>query len=168
MSFKAKAIGRDALLRKLQEVAPEAEKRLAEAKLAAAKEAASEIAARAPVRKTGNGGTYKASIQGARQADNPDILSFGHKQSQDPDAVGVYASFIWRFLEFGTKASPGWGPRRDRRYKKRTVMTVGRGAHWATPAMPHIFDTWRNVKPKIKRKMNKALYDAAREIMRGK
>lgn len=164
MAFKAKAIGREALLAKLREVAPIVEEKVAAKKLEIAKEAAAVIAVNAPHRT----GAYADSIRGGRQKDNPNIESFGHKKSKDPEAVGVYGSFIWRFLEFGTKASPGWGPRPDRRFKKRTVMTVGRGPHPATPAQPHVFPTWRSMKPNAKRELNKTLYDAAREALKGK
>jgi hypothetical protein len=144
MALKTTIKGREALNRRLRAFVPEAEK------------AAELIENAAPLGETGD---YRASIVGDYQANNPSIAPVGGKRSSDPDATGVYASFIWRFLEFGTKphslarnASRARGLRQDEG-----------GMHPGTPAQPHIFPTWRSYRPKALRKVRDAINRAIRE-----
>ncbi len=160
MALRAKMMGREALMRRLNELAPSAEKYAADAKLEVVKEAAIRISAAAPH----DTGDYMNSIKGERQADNPNHAPVVGRQSKDPHATAVYAPFIWRFLEFGTKASPGQAPHRDRRYKDRVVMTQGKRSHAATPAIPHVFPVWRDFKPKARRMVNAAINRAVKEV----
>lgn len=160
MAINAKMLGREAVMRKLQQLVPEAEKQLAEAQIEAAVDLANAIRARAP-KKTGN---YRESIKGGRLEDNPGEPLKGIRQTKDKNATGVFANFRWRFLEFGTKAHLAEAPRRDRRYKKRLVMTKGKRAHAATRAIPHIFPTYRGMKNKIRRKMANAVNRAVRKV----
>lgn len=160
MALKAKMMGRAALMRRLNELAPMAEEYAAEAKLEVVKEAANLISAAAPF----DTGDYMSKIKGERQADNPNHAPVVGQKSKDPDATAVYAPFIWRFLEFGTKASAGESPRPDRRYKSGKIMTAGKRAHAATPAIPHVFPTWNEFKPRAKRTINAAINRAVREV----
>lgn len=147
MAFKAKMMGREALMRRLNELAPNADRYAAEAKLEVVKEAANLISADAPY----DTGDYMTEIKGERQADNPNHAPVVGRKSKDPDATAVYAPFIWRFLEFGTKAHNNKG---------RFAGTM----HPGTPAQPHVFPTWNNFKPQAKRRINAAINRAVREV----
>lgn len=158
--LKARVEGREALMRRLYDLVPQAEEYAAEAKLEVVKEAANLISAAAPHR-TGN---YMENIQGERQDANPDIAPIVGSKSKDPDATAVYAPFIWRFLEFGTKASFAEAPRADKRYKDKSRMTVGKRAHAATPAIPHVFPEWNRYRPTAKKIVNAAINRAVKEV----
>ena len=142
--FKAKVEGRDKVMARLRKLVPNAERELAEAQLDSAKQLATAIAARAPVRT----GRYRASISGGRLA--------GHKgkdvrlgllgETKDPNATGIFAHFIWRFLEYGTKGG-GFG---------------GKGIS----RQPHIFPTYRAMRKKIRRNMANAVNRAVRRSRR--
>lgn len=148
MAFKTKVLGRDALSRKLNSLVPAAEAATAKAKIEVAQEAARLIEAKAP-RKSGD---YRRSIKGERQADNPTKQPIGGVQSKDPDATAVYAEYIWRFLEFGTKPHLNKGQ-------------FAGTQHPGTTAQPHVFPTWRAFRPKALRKVRNALNKAVREAM---
>lgn len=147
MAFKAQVMGRESLMRRLNELVPNAEEYLAEAKLEAVKEAANLISAAAPH----DTGDYMSEIRGERQADNPNHAPVVGAKSKDKNAAAVYAPFIWRFLEFGTKAHINKG---------RFAGTQ----HPGTPAKPHVFTTWREFKPAAKKKLSAALNRAVREV----
>lgn len=123
-----------------------AEEYAADAKLEVVKEAANLISAAAPF----DTGDYMSEIKGERQADNPNHAPVVGRKSKDPDATAVYAPFIWRFLEFGTKAH----------------LNKGRFAgtqHPGTLAQPHVFPTWNAYRPTAKKKVNAAINRAVRE-----
>lgn len=149
MALKAKVSGRQALMRRLNELAPNAEKYAAEAKLDVVKEAANLISADAPH----DTGEYMYNIKGERQADNPQLAPLIGRTSKDPDATAIYAPWIWRFLEFGTKAHINKGKFAGSR-------------HPGTPAQPHIFPTWNAFKPTAKKRISAAINRAVREVMR--
>lgn len=166
MAFKAKMMGREALTRRLNELVPNAEEYAAAAKLEVAKEAANLISAAAPYRS----GNYMENIKGERQADNPNHAPVVGQQSKDPHATAVYAPFIWRFLEFGTKARIAEAARPDRRYRRQTkvVMVAAKNAHPGTPAIPHVFPTWNQFRATAKRRVNAAINRSVREVMGSK
>lgn len=96
--IKAKVLGREALTKKLNQVAPLANKYAAEAKLQIAEDAAEAISDKAPIGKGKVYGDYAASIQGARISDRPNAKAMvGTSASKDPDATGVFAAWIWHF-----------------------------------------------------------------------
>ncbi len=164
MAMKAKIQGREALTHKLDQMAPMANKYAAEEKLAIAKDAASRIAASAP-RRTGE---YAASIQGDFQRNRSDHSRIGggeYRATKDRDATGVFAEFIWRFLEHGTKAHTAEEPRQDRRYKKRVVLTKAKRGHHATKPYPHIFANWRAMRDESKKRIHTAIMRGIREAM---
>ncbi|MGO1163077.1 HK97 gp10 family phage protein [Brucella pseudogrignonensis] len=162
MVLRAKLLGRVELTNKIRKIAPKAIEKMDEVKLQVAEEAAAAIKARAP-RLSGD---YAESIRAGLQSDNPDKIVFGAKKSKDPTAVGVYANFIWRFIEFGTKASGAQAPRADRRYKSGKVMTKGSQAHGATPAQPHIFPVWRGMRKKAMSRIRNAMNKGIREALK--
>lgn len=149
MAIKAKMLGREALNRKLRQLAPEVEKAAEIIKLQIAKDVAGEITNRAPVGATHQ---YMASISGGYQRNNPGKTSLSSQPSKDPDATGIYANYIWRFLEFGTRPHINSG------------MFAG-SQHPGTAPQPHIFPTWRAMKPKAKKKLNAAINKAVRKAM---
>lgn len=164
MGINYKMQGRAELTRRLERLVPGVTEAAAKAKLEVAQEAAAKIAARAP-RRTGK---YAASIKGERQADNPNVKPVvGHRASEDPDATGIYADFIWRFLEFGTKPHStlrGGGSNAG----KRRAASSGTGLHQGSRKFPHIYPTWRSMKPKAKRKIANAINKYIREDIRKK
>lgn len=164
MALKAKIQGRAALMRRLNELAPNAQKYSAEAKLEVAKEAADLISAAAPF----DTGDYMYNVKGERQADNPHLAPVVGKTSKDPDATAVYAPWIWRFLEFGTKAHT------IKAKNKPTLKFAGADggvvskaqvSHPGTAAQPHVFPTWNEFKPRAKKRISAAINRAVREVM---
>lgn len=137
MAIKAKMLGREKVTRLLNQIVPEAEKELAKAQLEGAQSVANKIKPRAPGPRTG---AYQASIQAARLADRPKERALGggasNSNTKDPNATGVFADFIWRFLEFGT------------------VKMVKR---------PHIFPTWRQERKRVRRNMAAAVRKAVKK-----
>lgn len=137
MAIKAKFLSRDKTMRLLNQVVPEAEKELAKAQIEAARDVAAKIKPRAPGPRTG---AYQASIQADRLANRPSERAVGggasNGNTKDPNATGVFADYIWRFLEFGTVKMP-----------KR----------------PHIYPTYRQERPKIRRKMAAAVRKAVKK-----
>lgn len=152
MAFKAKLIGRAELTRRLRDIVPEAITAAEAAKLEVVQDAAIKIAARAPRSATAGSGDYARSIQGGYQRDNPTKKSFSGQDSKDPDATGVYGDYIWRFLEFGTRGHTNKG------------QFAGTW-HPGTAAQPHILNTWRELKPKAKRKISLAINRAVKKAM---
>lgn len=134
MSIKGTFEGRAALYARLRKVAPLAEGELAKAQLEGAQELASRIKGRAPVRT----GKYRSSIQGDKLSNRPGKnVAVGLKgQTKDPNATGVFAEYIYRFLEFGTVKMP---------------------------AQPHIFPTYRAYRKRLRRKMATAVNKAIRK-----
>jgi HK97 gp10 family phage protein len=140
VKVKAKFIGREALHARLRQLVPDAEKELAQAQLDVAVELANRIKPRAPGPRTGQ---YQASIQGDRLANRPGKRAVGKGlkgQTKDPNATGVFAEYIWRFLEWGT-----------------VKMS----------AKPHIFPTYRAYRKKLRRKMANAVNKAVRKAKKG-
>ncbi len=161
MAYKAKMMGRDAVMRKLNTLVPEAERELAQAQMEAAQELAAAIKARAP-RRTGH---YADSIKaGPLYGRNDNEKPIGLQLTKDKNAWGIFAWFTWRFLEFGTKAHAARAPRRNRNYRRTYVLTRAYRAHAATRAFPHIFPTYRAMRKKIRRRMAMAVNKAVRKV----
>lgn len=160
MVIKAKMLGREALMRKLNQLVPEAEKQLAEAQIDIAKEAASRIAARAPV----DSGEYKSSIEGARLADRPQKASLFGTTTKDKNATGVFAAWYWRFIEFGTSAHTIMAKNAPALHLRGDVF-VDEVNHPGAKAQPHIFPAWRSYQKTARRKMANAVNKAVRKAM---
>ncbi len=162
--IKAKVLGREALTKKLNQVAPLANKYAAEAKLQIATEAADKISDRAPISNSATAGDYAASIQGGKTSDRPSAKALvGASASKDPDATGVFAAWIWHFLEFGTRphnVAKGGGTVAGRKQRDGARM------HPGTRAQPHVFPTWRSMKAKAKKKISDAISRGVREAMK--
>ncbi|NEI48651.1 HK97 gp10 family phage protein [Rhizobium leguminosarum] len=161
MAITAELKGRDALMRRLNQLAPNVEKYAAQAKLEAAEEAAELMRERAP---TGATLEYRESFSGELLANNPNKQQVGLSQTKDPSAAGVYASYIFRFLEFGTaphSTVKGGGTVLG----KKNAAASGKGMHPGTAALPHIFPTWRAYKRKASAKIRAAVNKAVREAM---
>lgn len=164
MGINYKMQGRAELTRRLERLVPGVTEAAAKAKLEVAQEAAAKIAAAAPG--TGN---YKSRIKGERQADNPNkggtVKTRGHRESEDPDATGVYAPFFWRFLEFGTAPhSTALGGGTVLGKKKADPGKL----HPGSRKFPHVYPTWRSMKPKAKRRIANAINKYIREDLRKK
>lgn len=161
MAVMAELKGRDALMRRLNQLAPNVEKYAAQAKLEVAEEAAEMMRERAP---TGATLEYRESFSGELLANNPNKQQVGLSQTKDPSAAGVFAEYIWRFLEFGTaphSTVKGGGTVLG----KKNAGASGKGMHPGTAAQPHIFPTWRAYKKKASAKIRAAVNKAVREAM---
>jgi len=164
MAFKAKVLGREALMRKLERITPGVTEAAAEAKLEVVKDAANIISADAPH----DTGGYMESIQGDFQKNRPGIVPVGGKQSKDPDAAAIYADFRWRWLEWGTAPHKIAG-----RNGKNLVFLGADGSLVSTPSVqhpgsrahPHVFSNWSRIKPQAKRKIAKAVNDAVKRSL---
>lgn len=121
----------------LSQVAPGIQQRLADVQMDIGNDLATAIQQRAPVRT----GKYRASIHAELLDANPEDKRyiFGAR-TNDPNAVGVYGLYIWRFLEFGTKTG--------------------------TPAQPHIMPTYRMKKRQMRRRMANVVNRAVRKSLR--
>lgn len=161
MALKTKIIGREALSKRLNEIAPNVEKYAAAEKLKIAEEVAERISTRAPIGATIE---YMHSFEGARLADNPDKRPVGTNPTKDPSAAGVFASFLWRWLEFGTaphNTAPGGGSVLG----QATHNEGGGTQHPGTAAQPHIFPSWREMRAKAKKRIQAAVNKGVREAM---
>lgn len=147
MAFKSKMVGHDAVMRRLREIAPEAEKEVAVAQIEAAEELAGAIEDRAPIGQGPDAGDYRASIRGGRIADNPGADVFGQRKTKDPNATGVFANFKWRWIEFGTRE----------RFRKNGASSG------VMPRQPHIYPTFREHRKAIRRKVARAVNRALRK-----
>jgi HK97 gp10 family phage protein len=135
MAYKAKFQGREAVMRRLNQMVPDAERELAAVQMEVAEEAASRIGARARSL-IGGTGDYHRSIEADRIANRPKNELIGITETKDKNATGVFAKWTWRFLEFGT-------------------------VHMAR--RPHIFPTWRAFRKTARRKMASAVNKAVRK-----
>lgn len=156
--------GREALTRKLRQIVPEAETEYARAIETGAKELASAIQARAP-RDTGD---YGASINAAKLAGrNTGQKPIGVQATKDPNAWGIFADFIWRFIEYGTKAHII-----KAKNAKRLVFSLDDGTTVGTPqvrhpgqaAQPHIFPTYRAMRKRIRSRVTRAINKAVKKV----
>jgi hypothetical protein len=162
MAITAELKGREALMRRLSQLAPNAEKYAADAKFQIAEDVAEKISEVAP---TGATLEYRESIRGDFIKNNPNQKQVGITQSKDPNAAGIYAAWIWHFLEFGTaphSTVKGGGTVAG---KKAAASSGGSGIHPGTPAQPHIFYVWRSYKATAKKKIQAAVNKAVREAM---
>lgn len=162
MVIKAQVLGREALMRRLNTIAPNINKYTAQEKKAAGDELADAIRLRAPAGETLD---YMESIQADLITDRPAQEQVGIRASKDPSAVGLFAKFIWRFLEFGTRphnVARGGGTALGKKQMKATGAIM----HPGSVAKPHIFPIYRAMKPKIKRRIQNAVNRAIRDAKR--
>jgi len=148
MAIRAKFMGREKLAKRVRELVPDIDQEAAKAQLEAAEELAEAIEQRAPIGETGD---YRSSIRGGKLSDNPGAAVFGLRQTKDKNATGIFASFLWRWLEYGTA--------------QRTVKSTGKSSGKMT-AQPHIFPTYRQHQKRIRRKVANAINRAVRRAQK--
>lgn len=150
---------RAAVLKRLREIVPEAEDAAAKAQETSAKELAEAIKARAPR----YSGEYVNSIQAVKLAGrNDDRKPIGIQPTKDPNAWGIVALYIWRFIEFGTRPHSIRAKKRallSFRVGERLVRT-GQVNHPGMAPRPHIFPTYRAMKKRIRRRIAGAINKA--------
>lgn len=159
--LSAKIIGREALERRLARIAPNVEKYAGAAKMKAGEDLAGAIRLRAP---TGETLEYMESIEADEIANRRHQERVGKVLTRDKTAVGIFAKFIWRFLEFGTAphnvakgggTAVGWAQHR-----------AGGGIqHPGTQAQPHVFPTYRAMRRRIRNQIRSAVNKGIREAM---
>nr|WP_321457190.1 HK97 gp10 family phage protein [uncultured Cohaesibacter sp.] len=141
---KTKWIGKEKAFRQLRRIAPEVEKQLGPGLEKSADELANLARSYAP-KKTGN---YAKTIE-AKQVED-------HKQTP---SWGLFADFIWRFIEFGTK--PGrYGARTSSGGRDRKVYRT----HPGTPARPHLWPAYRVLKRRIKSRTSRTINKAVKTV----
>lgn len=162
---KAKFLGREALTKKLQKLVPEAEKEYAVAIEKGARELANAIRAAAPV----DSGEYRDSIEAMRASDRKRLSQVGLTQTKDPHAWGVYASYIWRFIEFGTRAHVIRPRKLDflSWFRGGKLVTVKEVHHPGQAAQPHVFPTYRAMRKRIRSRVARAVNKAVRKVAAG-
>jgi hypothetical protein len=152
MAFTVKWENRESVMKRLNAIAPIVQVEMAKAQLDIAETLAEKMRKRAPVglskwRKPGRRpGRYRRSING-RVLDADDkgkaAVPVGmNSGTTDPYATGIYAEFIWHWIEFGVRGSPARPHifptyRAERKYFKRKLQAVLRkGLRKATTAPP--------------------------------
>lgn len=164
MALKATITGKDALFRRLAQVAPNVEKYAAEAKRKGGDELAEAIRQRAP---TGATLEYMESIEADELANRPHQERVSKAAAKDPTAVGLFAEYIYRFLEFGTaphSTVSGSGTKGGAKAKASEIASTQ--MHPGTRAQPHIFPTYRAMRPKILKRIRAAVNKGVREAMK--
>ncbi|MFT4162476.1 HK97 gp10 family phage protein [Shinella sp.] len=167
MALQAKIVGREALSRRLAQLAPNVEKYAADAKYEIAQEAAERMRDAAP-----RGATleYAESIDGDFLRNRPGAHALtGANGTKDPSAAGIFAMFIWRFLEFGTSGHP-IKPKLAKMLaftgKDGEQVFVKGVKHPGSRAHPHLFPIWRAFRPQARRKLLAAVNRGVREAMK--
>lgn len=161
MALKAKIIGREKLMARLNKLAPNVETEVAVVKLQVMKDVASAISANAP---TGATLEYMESIEADYIRNRAHQELTGIQETKDPSAAAIFAPFYWRFLEFGTaphSTAKGGGTVAGR----KLAATRTTGMHPGTTAQPHIFHVWRAMKKKAKQRINRAVNKAVKLAM---
>lgn len=152
MAIRMRLVGRERLMRRLKLFVGDLEEELRGVKLESMQEIAAKMASRAPV----DTGAYRDSIEAGFVRDNPQAkIGPGKRRSKDPDEVGIYGEFIWRFLEFGTEEYTAGG-----QFAGATVP--------AKKAQPHIMPTWRANRDGAKKKVRKVINRLVRESNAGR
>ena len=162
MALKATITGKDEFFRRLTQVAPNVEKYAAEAKRKGGDELAEAIRHRAP---TGATLEYMESIEADELANRPNQERVSKAAAKDPTAVGLFAEYIWRWLEWGTaphNTAKGGGTVLG----QATNLEGGGTQHPGTRAQPHIFPTYRAMRPKILKRIRAAVNKGVREAMK--
>ncbi|WP_085043858.1 HK97-gp10 family putative phage morphogenesis protein [Ensifer aridi] len=165
MKVTSKILGREKLMRLLRDVVPEAEKELAKEQLDAAKSLAGKIRNRAP-----GSGRYRGSIEGDKLSNRTKERAIGRglkSETKDPNATGVFADWRWRFIEFGTRQhviEPKTGEYLVIRGADGRVTYTKQVNHPGATKHPHIFPTYRQERPKIRRKMAAAVRKAIKKV----
>ena len=146
--------GKEKAFRQLKRVTPAVEHELQDSLQTGASEVA-DLAKRYAPKKTGD---YAESITA--------------KQVEDESGLpvwGVFASWIWRFIEFGTSAGryrSRVGSRRSDVQQHKTAGRYSYRTHPGNPASPHLWPAYRVVKRRIKsritRKLNKSIKQAVK------
>lgn len=160
--IKGELQGRQKLMERLNKLAPNIEKYAAEAKLEAGSELAEAVQVLAPL---GDTLDYADSIKADFVKNRPAQEQVGIRASKDEHAVGLFAKFIWQFLEFGTRphnVAKGGGTVAG----QKQVGSTGAKMHPGSRAFPHIFPTYRALKPKIRKRIRVAVNRAIREFKR--
>jgi hypothetical protein len=160
--FKAELRGREKLMARLNQLAPNVEKYTADAKKVAGDELAEGVRNSAP---TGETLDYMESIQADFLKDRPAQEQIGIGATKDPHAVGLFAKFIWRFLEFGTRphnVAKGGGTVAGQKLNDGNAVHM----HPGSRPYPHVFTTYRAMKPKIRKRIRAAVNKAIREAKR--
>lgn len=150
---------RAAVTKRLRELVPAAEAQIAKAQEDSAKELAEAIRSRAPAKS----GRYRESIQaGLIAGRNDGKKPIGIQETKDPNAWGIFADFLWRFIEFGTRPhtiSAKNKPALVFNVDGRRVVTQSVN-HPGTTKNPHIFPTYRQYRKRIRRRVLAAIRKA--------
>lgn len=146
MAVSARFVSRDKVMEHLRLIAPNAETEIAKMQVKVGKDMAGAMKQKAPIgdpkyrRRGRKPGTYRDSINAAKLSEKSGKLVGSIQQTKDPNAVGIFAEWIWHFIEFGTV--------RSRR-------------------QPHIFPTYRAERKNMKRRLARAMRNAIKKAVAG-
>ena len=144
--LKSKFTGQQRAFKQLRRVAPEVTEELDKSLQKSAEEVAGLAHDLAPKAS----GEYADSIQAKPIEDKAGVPRWG-----------VFADWIWRFIEFGTSA----GKRGERVHQNGRSRKVGR-THPGTPARPHIWPAYRAVKKRIKGRTTRSINKAVKRAVK--
>jgi HK97 gp10 family phage protein len=159
MPIKARIQGRDIVMRRLNGLAPKATVAAATAIEVGVKELAETIKSRSPVAS----GEYRNSIIAAKLSGRNDSRKpIGITATKDPNAWGIFADFLWRFLEFGTRPHTIKAKNTSDLvfFSKGNKIVTPQVAHPGTSPQPHIFNTYREMRKRIRRRIATAINKA--------
>lgn len=164
--MRAKFVGREVLTEKLRKLVPNAEKEYAQAIETSAKELANSIRSRAPR----DSGEYVASINADKLSNRTGKSQVGIQQTKDQNAWGIYANYIWRFIEYGTKSHIIKAKNAKRLFWRTDAgnsATAAQVSHPGQAAQPHIFPTYRAMRKRIRSRVARSINKAVRAVAAG-
>lgn len=180
MVAKVRAVwlNRKDVLEKLAMVDPNIEVAIAGMQMKVARDLAEKIKKHAPVGRPENRrpgrtpGTYRDSIHAARLADHPGKKLFAGsgniQMTKDPNATGIFAEWIWHFLEFGTNPHAiraRSAPLLIFRGSDGQLRAAAEVSHPGSPRQPHIFPVYRAEKKNMRRRIARAMRTAIKRAM---
>lgn len=144
--FRSKLTGKQKVFSQLKRIAPEVDRDLDKALNKNVDELAIASKSYAPK----NTGDYAKSLRGGKIKEKAGI-----------PAYGLFASYVWRFIEFGTQAAQvgsrilGGSSRSGDRKSNRT--------HPGTPARPHIFPAFRSLRKRMVGRVTRTINKSVRQ-----
>jgi hypothetical protein len=176
--FRTTWVNRQELLAKLDLIDPNIQIAIAGMQMKVARDLAEKIKKHAPVgrpenRRPGRApGTYRDSIHAARLADHPGKKLFAGSGSiqmtKDPNATGIFAEWIWHFLEFGTNPHAiraRSAPLLVFRGSDGQLRSATEVSHPGSPRQPHIFPVYRAERKNMRRRIARAMRVAIKRAM---
>lgn len=165
MGIRAKWIGRERAQKALDLIDPNINAVAYGMLFKAGKELAEQIKKYAPVEQ----GDYRDSIHADRMENRPDAITAREaRQGKNPNNVGIFAAWYWRWLEFGAR------PHKIKAKNVQYMTFEGRDGrmkyarevnHPGAPPQPHIFPVYRSERKNMRRKLSRAVARAIKKAI---